>query len=417
MSYSVLDKNNIPEYLRGIAKVLELLGDSSDLIVDEIGDGNLNFVFRAFCRDDPKKSVILKQSVPYLRVVGDGWPLDKKRIHFEMRALAIYGNLVPGNVPEVYHSDEEMCTLVMEDLRSHKVLRSGMIMNIKYPNVGRSIGTLLAKTLFGTSSFGMGSLDRHKYMEQFVTNDELCKLTEEFVFTYPLMVHSLNYVNPLTEKYANEHLRKDSDYKLGTLKLKETFISDKSALLHGDLHTGSLMANGVDLRVIDTEFACFGPLGFDVGKIIANFLLSYISHYQSPNDEYKEWVLEETFQILNTFSKTFLDLWDKTEESAMFTASLLNSEETKRFKEDYILKILRDSIGFCACFITRRTLGTAGVADIREIEDVVLRSKLEIVSLKLAQTLMSSHGDINSIEEFKNLVSAFFEKTKRENNF
>ncbi len=50
------------------------------------------------------------------------------------------------------------------------------------------------------------------------------------------------------------------------------------ALLHGDLHIGSIMANEEETCVIDPEFALFGPIGFDVGAYIGNLFLAYYAH-------------------------------------------------------------------------------------------------------------------------------------------
>lgn len=47
--------------------------------------------------------------------------------------------------------------------------------------------------------------------------------------------------------------------------------------MHGDLHTGSLMVTNDTTYAIDPEFGYYGPMGFDVGKIIANILLMFLA--------------------------------------------------------------------------------------------------------------------------------------------
>ena len=42
------------------------------------------------------------------------------------------------------------------------------------------------------------------------------------------------------------------------------------ALIHGDLHTGSVMVGGGRAAAIDPEFAFYGPVGFDLGALWAN---------------------------------------------------------------------------------------------------------------------------------------------------
>jgi 5-methylthioribose kinase len=409
MTYKILDKSSIPEYLNGLPKVMEVLGKSSSLDIEEIGDGNLNYVYIIRRSDSPDRSVVLKQAVPYLRMAGEEWPLSRNRMIYEIRALQAYNDLVPEYVPTIYHSDEEMSVLVMKNLDDHAVVRHSMIRGVVFPNIGHDIGTFLAETLFRTSTLGMGSIDRRHLMDQFTLNDELCKLTEDFVFTFPFMEHESNYLNPITNEYARENLRCDTEYKLGVLKFKDLFLTKTDALLHADFHTGSLMANPDETYVIDTEFAFFGPFGFDVGKIIANFLLSYTSHYfHSNNNSYQNWLLIEAMSIWKRFEIRFLELWDSQGESAMLVDGFLAGNELREYKQRFMLNILHDSIGFCACSLARRTLGIAGVPDIRDIEDLGIRSKLEIINIELSRLLLPMHDEINTIEQLETTIRSFY---------
>ena len=282
MSYTVLDEKLIPGYLEQIPRVMEVLGTSDELAITEIGDGNLNFVFRVARADDPKRSGILKQAVPYLRVEGEGWPLSRDRILFETRALRVYNDLVPQFVPEILHDDAEMSVLVMQDLGAVQVLRYPMIEGVEFPGLGTDIGKFLGETLFKTSTLGMESIARRRLMQDFNLNDELCKLTEEFIFTFPYVDHPSNYKNSPTNAHALNVFRNDPEYLKRILRFKELFLTKSDALLHGDLHTGSLMVEQNETYVIDVEFAFFGPFGFDDGKIIAKFLMAYTSHFHRP---------------------------------------------------------------------------------------------------------------------------------------
>ena len=58
---------------------------------------------------------------------------------------------------------------------------------------------------------------------------------------------------------------------------KYQFMTSMQALVHGDLHTGSIMLTPTDTRVIDPEFALVGPIGFDVGAVIGNLFLAYFA--------------------------------------------------------------------------------------------------------------------------------------------
>jgi len=212
MSYQILNSESLPDYLLTVERCRDVLGEGSELVVTEIGDGNLNYVFRVQRQDDATRSLIVKQSVPYLRMAGEAWPLNKDRMLTEIRALQAYNRIAPDFVPNIYHADEEMCVLIMEDLGEVKVLRYEMIEGVAFPNVGADIGRFLAVTLFNTSYLGMASVERRKLMSEFTLNDDLCKLTEEFIFTFPYINHESNYDNPDTNKYALDLLRSQPDY-------------------------------------------------------------------------------------------------------------------------------------------------------------------------------------------------------------
>lgn len=408
--YHILDRDTLPGYLRAIPAVIDILGENSEVKIVEIGDGNLNFVYRVTSASDETRSVIVKQAVPYLRLVGEEWPLSRDRMTFEIRALTLYNEVVPDLVPTIYHADEAMSTLVMQCLDDHIILRQGMIEGIKYPDVGRHLGAFLAETLFRTSKWSMASQERRQLMDQFTLNAELCKLTEEFVFTFPYMDHSSNYSNPRTDDWVRKNIHSDTAYKLDVLKFKDLFVSKVDALLHADLHTGSLMVNQTESYVIDMEFAYFGPFGFDVGKVISNLLICTTSHFhRSGGSEYRDWLLQQIRVVWNTFEERFNELWVDVGDSTMLLDGLLNAEEFAELRAQSMRDLLEESIGFAACSIARRTIGIAGNADIRDIEDLDVRSKLEIANLRLSKRLMAERSSVSTIEDLLDLVRDFYQ--------
>lgn len=408
--YAVLDKESLPGYLSQIERVMEVLGPGDDYTITEIGDGNLNYVFRVARTGEPLRSVIVKQAVPYLRCAGEEWPLGRDRMLFEIRASQAYHKLVPESVPEVYHADEPMSVMIMEDLRDLRVLRYSMIEGKVFPNIGKDIGQFLGKSLFHFSHLGMASRERRELMHQFNMNSDLCKLTEDFIFTFPYIDHDSNYDNPETNEYALKVLRKNPAYLKRVLYQKELFLSKPDTLLHGDLHTGSFMADVKSTFVIDSEFAFFGPFSFDIGKIIANFLMSYTSHFHREGGaDYQAWLLGEVRTIWDTFASTFLAAWDKHDaSSALLVDGFLSDPDLKHYKADYVDRIFHDAIGFCACSLARRTVGIAGVADIRTIEDLTVRTRLEKMNIDLSYLLMMSREDIVDISRFISVIETFY---------
>lgn len=120
----------------------------------EIGDGNLNLVFH-ITDQNSDKSIIIKQALPYAKVVGESWPLSLVRARIEREILQEEYRLCPGMVPEVYHYDDDLALTVMEDLSDHVIMRKGLIDGGTYPLFAQHIGEFMARTLFFTSDLGM----------------------------------------------------------------------------------------------------------------------------------------------------------------------------------------------------------------------------------------------------------------------
>ncbi len=404
MRYKILDSSNLQEYLFSLPEIKNYF-NATKLIISEIGDGNLNFVFLATSATDSSKQLIVKQAVPYLRCAGESYPLSKERMTYEIRSLEAFSKL-SQHIPKIYHSDEEMSVIIMEFLGEHIIMRKGMIESIIYPNFAKHISSYMANTLFKTSSLYLSSADKRTLISEYIGNAELCKLTEDFVFTAPFMKHETNAHLPELSDVA-EKIANDVELKVKILELKNKFMNQSDALLHGDLHTGSIMINKQETYVIDSEFAFVGPMGFDIGALIANLIMSWISHkIQDDNETYQEWILECIEKIWNNFVLEFCALWDETQESALLTDGFANSDVLKAYQKEYMQTLLQESIGFAGCKIMRRQLGIAGVEDIRGIEDSHLREKANRLALSVGETFIKKHQNITKIDDISKLLKA-----------
>src|SRR5690606_7298344 len=113
-------------------------------------------------------------------------------------------------------------------------------------------------------------------------NPELCKITEDLIFDDPYTVSANNNYEPAIEDEAAA-LRTDAALHFEAALLREKFLTHGQALLHGDLHTGSIFIRPDSTKVIDPEFAYYGPMGFDIGAVIGNLLLNFAgqAHWQA----------------------------------------------------------------------------------------------------------------------------------------
>jgi 5-methylthioribose kinase len=402
MFYTILDASNLEAYLFSLPEIKDFF-DADSLIIDEIGDGNLNFVFLITSGSDDSRQLIIKQAVPYLRCVGESYPLSKERMTYEIRSLKHFAQLSP-HIPKIYHSDEEMSVLIMEYLSSHIIMRKGMINSIEYPRFSEHISSFMANTLFKTSSLYLSSTEKRILISQFIGNSELCKLTEDFVFTAPFMEDETNADLPELSDVA-ERIASDVELKTKILQLKYKFMNQSDALLHGDLHTGSIMINQDETYVIDSEFAFIGPMGFDVGALIANLVMSWVSHtIQDNNSNYADLILETINSLWYQFDEKFRTLWDETQQSALLTKGYANEEIYKAYQEQFMQTLLQESIGFAGCKIIRRQFGIAGVEDIRGIEDAKVREKANRLAIEVGERFIKQYHTVMNTDELIKLI-------------
>lgn len=404
MAYKELDVKSVLEFVQEIESVKEYFGVDA-LHVAEIGDGNLNYVYLISSEQNPNKALIVKQAVEYLRCVGEEYPLSRERMSFEIRALKQFYEYLPTHVPKIYYENEAMSLVIMEFLGSHEIMRKGLIEKNRYPKFTEHISTYLASTLFYTSSLFLESDAKRELIDKFNANKELCKLTEDFVFTTAYMEDATNdnanvEGNPLAKKLFD-----DMEFKSKILELKYKFMTQTDALCHGDLHTGSIMLNGDETYVIDPEFAYVGPFGFDIGALLANLVNNYIHHRIVTKDRaFQEYLLESIKEILELFEVKFLELWDKQENSALIREGFLDAEHLKSYKQRFMKNIFRESVGFAGAKIARRVFGVAGVEEIRGIEDKVLRTEAEAMALKIAREFVMGYEDIDSVDALQIMI-------------
>ncbi|GFN30846.1 S-methyl-5-thioribose kinase [Paenibacillus xylaniclasticus] len=395
-TYHPLTEQEAIEIARSIEGVFP---EGAKLQSREIGDGNLNLVFHI---TDPasSSSLILKQALPYAKVVGESWPLTLDRARIESEALILQGKLAPGLVPHVYRYDKELALTVMEDLSSHVIMRRGLIEGTSYPLFADHISTFLANTLFFTSDLGMNQQEKKLLVRDFI-NPELCKITEELIFDHPYTNADTNDI-PAEIQDAVEQIWKDEALHFEVALLREKFLTRAEALLHGDLHTGSIFATPESTKVIDPEFAYYGPMGFDIGAVLGNLLLNFAgqAHWSADADaraRFRNDLLEMVRSIWNQFETKFRALWN---EHCIDRLAL----STPGYQDAYMKRLLQDSIGFAGCKMVRRIYGLAHVADIDTIPVVAVREQAQRLALAIGTELIRTNRQAESIEHVIEIV-------------
>ncbi len=394
-TYEVLDIRSVPPLIAGLDPVRARLGGRpEDWNVREVGDGNLNLVFLV---DGPEGSVCLKQALPYVRVAGPGWPLSPERAHFENAYFRIVAPYVEGLIPAIYHYDAGRHFTIMERLSPHIILRQGLIAGRCYPQVARDIGEYVARACFHTSDLGAPFERKLDGVALFAGNKPLMRISVDLIFAEPYFEAKRNrHTSPQLDRAAAE-LRRDPLIKVRAARFGQKFLTEAQALLHGDLHSGSVMVTESDTRVIDPEFAFFGPIGFDLGAFFGNLLLSWYSQFgrETRDDDrsaHRAWILDQVNVFWTAFRTRFLALWAQNASGdvfprAMFAASS-DAAALQSARSAFVDSLFDDMLGFGACKMIRRILGFAHVLDLDGIENAEVRAACEGAALGMAATLL-----------------------------
>jgi 5-methylthioribose kinase len=359
--YPLLTPDDVPGYLRSRG-LLPLLGsDSADgLTVREVSDGNLNRIFLVR-RDPDVPGLAVKQALPYVRVHGESWPLTPYRAAAEARAYRHLAALAPEFTPAFHGYDPDTFTLVLEDIGQLRVLRTATVEGASPGEVGRSVGLYVARLSFATSDFGMASQDRKRLIAESV-NPELCELTEAMILGEAFIEHEHNRNHPGIDALAKE-LRADAELRREVGVLRHRFMTKAEALLHGDLHSGSIMVGGPEhgdrVAIIDPEFSFAGPIGFDLGLFWANAFIAAIRADVLGDPALAAEHAAQVRLSWEAFAAEFRRLWPSRVDRIFDDA----------FLEVFLAEVWRDGLGFAGGEAMRRVIGYAHVPDVDSLPD------------------------------------------------
>lgn len=374
----------------------DLFGDHSQLKAEEFGDGNLNLVFRV--KNNRSSSLIVKQALPYARCVGESWPLTLDRARIEAQVLQQHGKICPDHVVEVYHFDQDLAAILMEDLHQYEIARTALIQGKSFPLLAQHIAHYLAQVLFHTSDFVMTGPVKKARQQQF-SNPELCLITEDLFFTDPYSNHERNNINPTILPEAQK-LWLDTELQAEVAQLKADFLSKPQALLHGDMHSGSIFVNADSTKVIDAEFGFFGPIGFDCGSFIGNLLLCTLAQTGLTKDpataqSRQTYLKGQIQQFWQGFAAEFSQLMQQETADTSFQNSL--------YQQRFLQQVWQDSLGYAGCELIRRTVGLAHVADLEKIADPAQKANAETAALTLGRQLILQRTSLG-LEQLLDLI-------------
>ena len=377
----LLDCDEVISYV----KEKNLFSENADLTVKEIGDGNINYIFKVENKIDGK-SIVLKQADKLLR--SSGRPLDLTRSKIEANILRIENDLAPHFVPEIYFYDEIMCVLAMEDISEYKNLRTELIAGKIFPNFADNISEFLSRTLLLTTDLFMNKFEKKKNVKEFI-NPELCDISECLVFTEPYDNNrNRNIITAGNEEFVENILYKNEDLHFAILKLREKFMNYSQSLIHGDLHSGSIFINEKGIKIIDPEFSFYGPMAYDIGNVIGNlyfplYRAKFFMEDSKEKEEFINWLEKCILDIPILFSEKCKLLWEKYSKDKLL--------KNKKFRDYYIENIVKDSLAYAGTEMIRRTVGDAKVLELTSLENSEKKLELERSLINKAVSMITEN--------------------------
>ncbi|MDO4764849.1 MAG: S-methyl-5-thioribose kinase [Eubacteriales bacterium] len=392
-TYFLMHTQDIADY---VAEKLAFFPPEADLECKEIGDGNLNYVFRLKDRKTGK-SIIVKQAGEAIRI-DPNMHVSTDRGRIEAMILKIQNQYAPGLVPEVFLYDGVMCAVLMEDMIGHTMMRTALMQHKIYPKFADQISTFMVNSLLLTTDVVMNHKEKKENVKNFI-NPDLCEITEDLVYSEPYIDYNhRNNVFPPIADFVKKELYEDEALHLEAAKLKFDFMNNAQALIHGDLHTGSIFINEDHTFVFDPEFAFYGPMGYDVGNIIANLFFAWCNGDATIEDAAKKeefcgWILETIEQIIDLFVVKFKKLYAEKATDTM--------AKVKGFMEYYLDSILADTAGVAGLELIRRTVGMANVKDITTIADEEKRARAEKRIILLAKDYIKNRHSYKTGADYR----------------
>jgi 5-methylthioribose kinase len=227
-------------------------------------------------------------------------------------------------------------------------------------------------------------------------NPELCEITEDLVYTEPYNdAKGRNLVTPANAAFVKRELYDDAALHLEVAKLKFDFMNNAQSLIHGDLHTGSIFVRqDTDdaTRVFDPEFAFYGPMGYDIGNVIANLFFAWDNGDAAGETAFCAWTLETAADVIDLFRRKFLACYKERVTDVM--------AKTPGFAEHYLDTIIADTAACTGTELIRRTVGMAQVKDVTTIPDAAKRIRAERINILCAKDCIMHRAQFKTGADF-----------------
>ena len=393
-----LSKNNLTEYLKSQINFLDyskplIISEVGEGSVEEDGDGFINFVFRV---SDGTHNLIVKQCRESSRMIED-FVLPVDRCELEYDTMMIRKAIVPQYVPELYHIDHVNKVFITEDVSYLRIMRFQLLKSVQFENFAKHIGTYMARTAFYTSEYYLETGDFRNLSIRFM-NDRMRKIMDDGMFLVRREGHDPvgMALDPNFERFAR-NIVYDKDVMLERYKLRHLFVTKGECLIHGDLHTSNIFLGQDDMKVIDMEYTFCGPIAYDMGYLLGNFIAQFSAaafrpfNSEEERKDYQSYILRMIHDMYTVFCDEFTACWDKDAKEIY--------KKIPGLQEDFRHTTLAECIGFATSANLARSAGEIPYPDFDSIENYIQKHNALCLTIILSKQLLLRREEYIDIDE------------------
>ena len=396
-----LAKENITDYLKEKMPYLDfskplVISAIGECSLEEDGDGYINFVYRV---SDGKYKIILKQARKDGRVAElHDMSLDRAALEYDYMKLGHV--IVPEYLPKLYFYDEENLAFAVEDISHLKIARFQLNKSIMFPKMAGQIADYLARIHFYTSDYYLDT-DTFRRLQIRFSNAKMRAVFDDMAFGNRDVDGSGKMGFELDPEYADyiRDLVFDPKVVLERYKLRDLFMRKAEVLLHGDFHTSNIFVDQEDLKVIDMEYAFFGPAAYDLGYQESHLLSQCVCAAFRPFDsEAERWtfvsyMLASMQHLFADYCRVFFECWD---------ADAKPIYQGVEGMQEYIQKqLLKDMIGFCASSNLFRCAGGHGkYPEYDDLTDKEAQRNATVLSILMDHQMITHREKYADVQEW-----------------
>lgn len=353
------------------------LGISEEIIITEIRKGKVNHVFKV---TDLKQGIsfIIKKSENQLAglklPIIKGINISTVRNHNEAKSMQyISRNISDKYVPKVITVNEKESFFVMEFLEGYEDIRD-ILLNMKVPkDFSKILSNILADIYIKTANV----TDKTIGIENRCMIDILIMLLIKAPYEISMVKANKELVD--VEFFINA--LKSKELLPYVIELSYKLKNCRQVLLNGDLHLGSIFCKETNYKIYDYEFAFKGPIGYEIGKIIAHIILAYYYAYSRKN-----------YMMANELLCHIIIFFNKMTEKI----EAIGSFDISDIKEDIIK--------FCGLELISRITGILQLKYITTIRDSTIKDNMQKTIFKMASEMIKGELKVTCGKELAEYV-------------